>query len=49
VQEPSGILRSSAGCKGQPYSWVHREGREREIRKEYILAKNVDKNCMLPY
>jgi hypothetical protein len=48
VGEPSGIVRSSAGCKDQPYSWVHREGRERERGREDLLAKRTDKNCMLP-
>jgi hypothetical protein len=36
VREPSGIVRSSAGCKDQPCSWV-RIGREREkIEEEKI-------------
>jgi hypothetical protein len=49
VREPSGIVRSSVGCEDQPCSWVHREGRERERRREDLLAKSIDKNCMLPY
>jgi hypothetical protein len=47
VGEPSGIVRSSAGCEDQPCSWVHREGREREEKKGDLLAKSTDKNCML--
>jgi hypothetical protein len=46
VGEPSGIVRSSVGCEGQPYSWVCREGREREEKREDLLAKSTDKNCM---
>jgi hypothetical protein len=45
--EPSGIVRSSAGCEDQPCSWVHREGRDREEKREDLLAKSTDKNCML--
>jgi hypothetical protein len=45
--EPSGIVRSSAGCEDQPCSWVHREGRDREKKKEDLLAESTDKNCML--
>ena len=45
--EPSGIVRSSVGCEDQPCSWVCREGREREEKKEYLLAKSIDKNCVL--
>ena len=41
------IVRSSAGCEYQPCNWVHKEGRERERRREYMLAKSADKNCML--
>jgi hypothetical protein len=48
VQEPSSIVRSSAGCEDHPCSWVRKEGRERERRKEDLLAKNADKNYMLP-
>jgi hypothetical protein len=47
VGDPSGIVISSAGCKGQPCSWVHREGREREEKREDMLAKSADKNYML--
>jgi hypothetical protein len=47
VWEPSAIVRYLAGCEDQPYSWVHREGREREEKKGDMLAKSVDKNCML--
>jgi hypothetical protein len=43
---PSGIVRSSARCKGQPYSWVCREGRDREKRED-MLAKSADHNFML--
>jgi hypothetical protein len=43
----SGIVRSSYRCEDQPCSWVHREGREREEKREYLLAKSADKNCML--
>jgi hypothetical protein len=48
VRDPFGIVRCSAGCKDQPCSWMHRKGRERERRREDLLAKSVDKNCMLP-
>ena len=44
--KPYGIVISSAGCEDQPYSCVHREGREREEKKEDLLAKSADKNCM---
>jgi hypothetical protein len=47
VGEPSGIVRSSVGCEDQPCSWVRREGREREEKREYLLVKSADKNCML--
>jgi hypothetical protein len=46
VREPSGIVRSSAGCEDRPCSWVRREG-EREEKREDLLAKSADKNCML--
>jgi hypothetical protein len=45
--EPSGIVRSSAGGEDQLCIWVRREGREREEKKEDLLAKSADKNCML--
>jgi hypothetical protein len=35
VREPSGIVRSSAGCEDQPYSWV-RMGGEKEREEEKI-------------
>jgi hypothetical protein len=41
------IVRSSAGCEDQPYSWVRREGRETKEKREDLLAKSTDKNCML--
>ena len=41
------IVRSLAGCKDQPCSWVHREGRGTEEKREDLLAKSVEKNCML--
>jgi hypothetical protein len=43
----SGIVISLVGCEDQPYSWVRREGRDREEKREYMLAKSADKNCML--
>jgi hypothetical protein len=30
---------SSSWCEDQPYSWVHREGREREKERERFVAK----------
>jgi hypothetical protein len=36
------IVRSSAGCEDQPCSWVRREGRDREKKKEDLLAKSAD-------
>jgi hypothetical protein len=30
VERETCVVRYSAGCKDQPYNWVHREGRERE-------------------
>jgi hypothetical protein len=45
--EPSGIVRSLAGCKYQSCSWVHRKGRDREEKKEDLLAESADKNYML--
>jgi hypothetical protein len=45
--EPSGIVRSSVGCEDQPCSWVCKEGRDREDKREYLLGKSVDKNCMI--
>jgi hypothetical protein len=47
VREPSGIVRSSIGCEDQPCSWVCKEGREREEKKEDLLAKRTYKKCML--
>jgi hypothetical protein len=41
------IVRSSAGCGGQPCSWVRREGRDSEEKKEDMLAESADKNYML--
>jgi hypothetical protein len=41
------IVRSSTGCKDQLYSWVHREGRDSEEKREDMLAESIDKNCML--
>jgi hypothetical protein len=41
------IVISLSRCKDQPCSWVHREGRDREEKREDLLAKSVDKNCML--
>jgi hypothetical protein len=29
------------------FSWVHRKGREREKKKEDLLAESANKNCML--
>jgi hypothetical protein len=40
------IVRSLTGCEYQPCSWVHREGRDSEEKKEDLLAESVDKNCM---
>jgi hypothetical protein len=35
------VVRYLARCEDQPYSWVHREGRQREERKrEDMLAKS---------
>jgi hypothetical protein len=48
VREPFSIVRSSARCEDQPYSWVPRERSERERRREDLLAKNAYKNFMLP-
>ena len=45
--DPSGIVRSLAGCEDQPCSWVHGEGRDREEKREDLLAESVDKNNML--
>ena len=45
--EPSGIVRSSARCEDQSCSWVHRKGRDREEKKEDLLAKSADKKYML--
>jgi hypothetical protein len=45
--EPSGIVRSSAGCKDKSCSWVHRRGRDREEKKEDILSETTNKNCMI--
>jgi hypothetical protein len=47
VGEPSSIVRSSTGCEDQPCRWVWREGRDREKKKDDMLAKREDKNCML--
>jgi hypothetical protein len=41
------IVISSAGCEDQSCSWVHGKGRDREKNKEDMLAKIVDKDCML--
>jgi hypothetical protein len=45
--EPSGIVISSVGCEDQPYSWVRRKGRDREKKKEDLLAESAYKNCMI--
>jgi hypothetical protein len=42
-------IRSSARFEDQPCSWVHREGRDREEEKKYLLAENAYKNCMLHF
>jgi hypothetical protein len=47
VRETYGIVRSSSRCEYQPCSWVRREGRERKEKRRDLLAKSVDKNCML--
>jgi hypothetical protein len=41
------IVRSSARCEDQPYSWVRGEGRDSEEKREDLLAESTDKNCML--
>jgi hypothetical protein len=41
------IVISSAGCEDKPYIWVHREGRDSKEKKEDLLAKSANKNCML--
>ena len=41
------IVRYSAGCEDQPCNWVHSEGRDNEEKREYMLAKSTDKNCVL--
>jgi hypothetical protein len=41
------IVRSSIGCEDQPCSWVRREGRDREDKKEVMLTESTYKNCML--
>jgi hypothetical protein len=43
------IVRSSVWCEDQSCSWVHREGRDREKKKEDLLAESADKNCMLHF
>jgi hypothetical protein len=43
------IVISSSRCEDQPYRWVRREKGERERRRDDMLAKSEDKNCMLPY
>jgi hypothetical protein len=45
--EPSGIVRSSVGCEDQPCSWVRREGRDREKKREDLLTKSAYKKSML--
>ena len=45
--KPYGIVISSSGCEDQPCNWLRREGRDREKKKEDMLAKSVDKNYML--
>jgi hypothetical protein len=45
VREPSGIVRSSAGAKIKSCSWVHRKGREREKKKEDLLAESARTVC----
>jgi hypothetical protein len=41
------IVRSLVGCEDQPCSWVRREGRDREEKKEDLLVESIEKNCML--
>ena len=47
--EPSGIVRSSVGCKDQPCILVSRKGRDREEKKEDILAKEHRKELYASY
>jgi hypothetical protein len=41
------IVRSSVGCKDQPCSWMHREGRDNEEKREDLLAESEENNYML--
>jgi hypothetical protein len=41
------IVGSSVWCEDQPCNWVRREGRDREEKRKYLLAKSADKNCKL--
>jgi hypothetical protein len=45
--EPSGIVISSARCEYQSCNWVYRKGRDREDKKEDLLAESANKSCML--
>jgi hypothetical protein len=45
--EHYGIVISSTGCEDQPCSWVRKKGRDREKKKEDLLAKSAEKNCMI--
>jgi hypothetical protein len=47
VREPSGIVRSSAMCEGQVLQLGAQEGERKREKKEDLLAKSADKNCML--
>jgi hypothetical protein len=41
------VVISLAGCEDQPCSWVYREGRDREEKKEDLLVESENKNCVL--
>jgi hypothetical protein len=46
-RKPSSIVRSSALCKVQVLQLGAQEEERKREKKEDLLAKSVDKNCMI--
>jgi hypothetical protein len=47
VREPSGIVRSSAGCEDQVLQLGVQEGERKREEEEDLLTESADKNCKL--
>jgi hypothetical protein len=46
-RKPSGIVRSSTVCEGQVLQLGAQGGQRKREKKEDLLAKSADNNCML--